>query len=135
MVGMSKHRKSGTIPKAFTGKKAGKRVRRKGLTRKQRKAKRGTHVNKQREPARRRVPRVATPKFGVGERVVVDFWGRRPVFGFTKKQCQRPGFVEMHKGRFMASDFAQIDYIVRLDEPFCQVEQWTVLERSLKRET
>lgn len=54
MAGMSKHRKSGTIPKAFTGKNAGKRIRRKGLTRKQRRAKRGTHVNKQRKPARKK---------------------------------------------------------------------------------
>lgn len=31
--------------RAFTGKKAGKRVRRRGLTRKQRASKRGTHIN------------------------------------------------------------------------------------------
>lgn len=38
--------------KHFTGKKAGKKVRRKGTTRKQRKLKRGTHRNKYRQFAK-----------------------------------------------------------------------------------
>lgn len=40
-TGMSKHRKSGHTPKNFTGKQKIKRTRRKGLTRKQRRMKRG----------------------------------------------------------------------------------------------
>ena len=49
-MGLPKHRKSGKVNsgKNFTGKKGGKRVRRtgKGLTRKQRRLKRGTHASK-----------------------------------------------------------------------------------------
>jgi hypothetical protein len=49
-LGMTKHGKSGKVHTFhhFTGKKAGVKVRRKGkgLTRKQRAAKRGTHINK-----------------------------------------------------------------------------------------
>jgi hypothetical protein len=49
-LGISKHRKSGASPNTahFKGKTGGKRVVRKGkgLTRKQRGAKRGTHVSK-----------------------------------------------------------------------------------------
>ena len=47
-IGMSKHRKSGKSvnEKHFTGKKGGKPVRRKGLSRKQRKINNGTHNNK-----------------------------------------------------------------------------------------
>jgi hypothetical protein len=77
---------------------------------------------------------VARPKFEVGSRVIVDFTKGGGVYGFTKKQCQRPGFVEQHKGRFMSSDFAQIDYVVRLDESFCQIERWTITEASLRKE-
>lgn len=46
--GMKRHYKSGHAVNIahFTGTKGGKRVRRKGLTRKMRKMKRGTHVNK-----------------------------------------------------------------------------------------
>ena len=47
-MGTSKHYKSGhTVnSKHFTGTKAGKRVRRKGLSRKERKLKRRKHINK-----------------------------------------------------------------------------------------
>ena len=50
MIGLSKHRKSGhsTNTQFFTGKKGGKEKKRrgKGLTRKQRRASQGTHINK-----------------------------------------------------------------------------------------
>ncbi len=47
-MGMQKHRKSGVSVNHnhFTGTTKGKRIRRNGLTRKQRKLKRRTHVNK-----------------------------------------------------------------------------------------
>lgn len=47
-MGMSKHRKSGHANsfRNFTGPKVGKRVRRKGTTRKQRQANLGTHENR-----------------------------------------------------------------------------------------
>lgn len=47
-IGSTKHGKSGKANsnKNFTGKKGGKKVRRKGLSRKQRKMKRRTHKNK-----------------------------------------------------------------------------------------
>lgn len=47
-IGLSKHRKSGKVHNQnhFTGKTGGKRIRRKGLTRKQRRLNRGTHINK-----------------------------------------------------------------------------------------
>lgn len=45
-IGMSKHRKSGHTPSSFTGRKSGKRKRRKGSTRKQRKAKLNSHKNR-----------------------------------------------------------------------------------------
>ncbi len=46
--GMSKHRKSGhTVNSShFTGTKRGKRIRRKGISRKERQMKRSKHVNK-----------------------------------------------------------------------------------------
>lgn len=88
------------------------------------------------KPARKRKPIVAAPKFEVGARVIVDFNRGGRVHGFTKKECRRPGFVEMHKGRFMNSpDFAEINYVIRLDEPFCQVERWVILEGSLSLES
>ncbi len=50
LKGMQRHRKSGHTVNVehFTGKKAGKKVRRKGkeLTRKMRRMKRGKHINK-----------------------------------------------------------------------------------------
>ena len=47
-LGMSKHRKSGKVVngKHFTGKRVGKKVRRAGLSRKQRRVKSRTHENK-----------------------------------------------------------------------------------------
>jgi len=59
-MGMSKHRKSGHTPGPdhFTGRKAGKKIRRKGrrgkMTRKMRRAKRGKHVNKYRDENKKR---------------------------------------------------------------------------------
>lgn len=46
--GMNKHRKSGKVHSLehFSGKKSGKRTRRKGKSRKERKQRRGTHENK-----------------------------------------------------------------------------------------
>lgn len=45
-IGMPKHRKAGHTPKNFTGKRGGKSIKRKGTTRKLRRLRRGTHVNK-----------------------------------------------------------------------------------------
>lgn len=45
-MGMNKHRTSGPASLHMTGPRAGKRVRRKGSTRKQRRQVRGTHVNR-----------------------------------------------------------------------------------------
>jgi hypothetical protein len=50
-LGMGKHRKSGSSTNSnhFTGAKGGKRVRRKGTTKKERRVKRKAHVNKYRD--------------------------------------------------------------------------------------
>ena len=107
-------------------------------TRKKKTAKRkiAKRVRERRKGRPRRVSHAGVPVFGVGQRVVVDFWLGGPVSGFTRKQCQRPGLVEMHVGRFLDTpQLAEIRYRVRLDEPFCNEERWTVAARGLRAES